>query len=1000
MSPLYTFNYRLHLGLLLFLLWTSATTNANTELQYGDDVIATLDVEGETDIYTFSGTAGDVIWIRMRDAESPIDACMELRSPGGDVIGEDCRNGGVVNIRHFTLPETGTYQIVVSDNRNNDTGPYGLALEILNSPQAALPLKCGDDLFGTIANSVEVQAYSFTIAAGEIATFRMRSANPSLESEISIYDPQGNLVAAKHSSHLARIEGFTFDQGGTYQIMVTDYNGNDTGDYGLSFQVLNRLSCIPILECGEAGNDLSGDSPSADYTIAQLAELDAYRFGAQAGDIVVVQMFSPVKGFEVSIRLYDDQGNLLTTATPDYGLVRLESEALPKAGEYVLLVCDNNGNDRGDYELFLEKVNNGGCATPIHCIGNYDGGQLKAYGAMRSYSFTSLAGSTANIVVRPLEQEGLDPRLELYDPAGQQIFDEFSYGSARLEDFVLPADGTYTVLVSDKNGNDLGDYDFEIEADQIIDTQAPVLICKAPAARYVLENGSLSIDPAGLVEDAFDACSNVTIEADITEFNCDHIGANELLVTVTDESGNTTTCTLIINIEDPAAYCVADYCEATGASASYEWIEKVSFASQGKNTGNNGGYASFTENPIPLYRNVEYGIALTPGYNDSGVYEQRFWGAWIDWNRDGDFDDEGETILEEQSQTIVKTTFTTPADAALSGIVLRVTYQYGDAPSACGSFEYGETEDFLLVVLEDPVCNELPEEWSLANIGNTPIPGSVCYNAESETYTVTGSGNDIYGSADAFYYVYQELCGDGDIVVRLDEASFPGTTALAGIMFRQKLKAGSKNISLLATKEHGILYQARTKNNKATIFEAHEGEAPSWIKLERRGNLFSGYLSKDGEEWELVCPFELNFPNCIRVGLAVSSNNTELANEAVFSQVSVIPAPGASLVNGPASELSTDRDVDAAEDQTRPATLRVFPNPAVDFVQVDCPTCRDQATTVQLFNLSGSLLWETQNTPAAALSSYQLGQLGLPSGTYLLRVSSGTTQLTQKLSIQ
>ncbi len=1000
MSPLYTFYQQF--GLAFLVLLAATNLQATTELQYGEDLIATIEVEGEIDTYTFNGNAGDVIWIRMRDAESPIDACMELRNPAGEVIGEDCRDGGVVNIRHFTLPETGTYEIIVSDNRNNDTGDYGLALEILNSPQAAIPIDCGDDLAGEIGNSVEIKAYSFSASAGEVALFRMRSSNKSLESEISIYDPAGNLIADHHSSHLARVEGLVFPETGTYLVMVTDYNGNDTGGYGLSFQVLNRLSCIPVIQCGEDGSDFGGTSPAADYSIAELAEVDAYRFKAQPGDKIVAQMFSPVKGFEVSIRLYDGDGNFLTKAAPDYGLVRLEADDFDSAGEYVLLVCDNNGNDRSDYDLFLEKVNNGGCGTPIHCIGNYDGGQLKAYGAMRSYTFTSVAGSTTNIVIRPLEQEGLDPRLELYSPSGEQLHDAFSYGSARLEDFVLPEDGTYTVLVSDKNGNDLGDYEFEISADKLVDTQAPVLVCKSPEDRYLLEDGALTLDPAAWIEEAFDACSNVTVAVNVVDFTCDHIGTNEVVISVTDESGNTTSHTMYVNIEDPAAHCVADYCDATGTSASYEWIEKVSFANQGKSSGNNNGYASFVENPVSLYRNVDYGIALTPGYSDNGNYEDRFWAVWIDWNRDGDFDDEGETILQEQSQSIVKTSFTTPVDAPVSGILMRVTYQYGSAPNSCGTFEYGETEDYLLRILEDPTCDELPEEWKVANIGNTPIPGSVCYNPETETYNVSGSGHDIYGAADAFYYIYQELCGDGDIVVKLDEASFPATGALAGIMFRRNLKAGSKNISLVATKEHGILYQARQKNNKGTIYEAHEGEAPAWIKLERRGNLFTGYISKDGEEWELVCPFELAFPNCITVGIAVSSNTEETVNEAVFSNVSVIPAPGASLANGPTSELSADRN--DTEEETTPsstlAELSVFPNPVVDYVQIDCAACRDQATNIQLFSLTGSLLWQDQTTPAGDLMNYDFGRLNLPQGTYFLQVSTGALQTTKKVLIQ
>ena len=56
----------------------------------------------------------------------------------------------------------------------------------------------------------------------------------------------------------------------------------------------------------------------------------------------------------------------------------------------------------------------------------------------------------------------------------------------------------------------------------------------------------------------------------------------------------------------------------------------------------------------------------------------------------------------------------------------------------------------------------LPAPWSSADIGAVGVVGSADYSGGR--FTATGSGVDIWGTADAFRYVYQSLTGDGEIV--------------------------------------------------------------------------------------------------------------------------------------------------------------------------------------------------------------------------------------------
>jgi len=78
------------------------------------------------------------------------------------------------------------------------------------------------------------------------------------------------------------------------------------------------------------------------------------------------------------------------------------------------------------------------------------------------------------------------------------------------------------------------------------------------------------------------------------------------------------------------------------------------------------------------------------------------------------------------------------------------------------------------------------------DIGTPGQAGSAGYN--NGTFTVNGAGARIYGTADAFNFVYQSLTGDGTIVARL--VSWQGTAepyASVGVMIRDTLDPAAAN---------------------------------------------------------------------------------------------------------------------------------------------------------------------------------------------------------------
>ena len=140
--------------------------------------------------------------------------------------------------------------------------------------------------------------------------------------------------------------------------------------------------------------------------------------------------------------------------------------------------------------------------------------------------------------------------------------------------------------------------------------------------------------------------------------------------------------------------CTATYCASTGGTAD-EFINRVVLNTINNTSGNNGGYANYTGLSTTLNKGTAYSISLTPGFT-SAAYTEVF-RVWIDYNGDLDFADAGELVYAPGgSGSTVTGTFTPPTTAITGSTRMRVSMQYNAAPANCGTFTFGEVEDYTI----------------------------------------------------------------------------------------------------------------------------------------------------------------------------------------------------------------------------------------------------------------------------------------------------------------
>jgi subtilisin family serine protease/regulation of enolase protein 1 (concanavalin A-like superfamily) len=187
-----------------------------------------------------------------------------------------------------------------------------------------------------------------------------------------------------------------------------------------------------------------------------------------------------------------------------------------------------------------------------------------------------------------------------------------------------------------------------------------------------------------------------------------------------------------------------------------------------------------------------------------------------------------------------------------------------------------------------------PQDWTSDSIGASAT-GHAGYQGSS--FIVEGAGTDVWGAADDFYFAHRRLTGDGDIVARVASLERPAGApfAMAGLMFRESLAADSRHASLLISTDGKLKFRRRATQGGATTSDgpsAGTTYAPRWLKLSRRGDVFSAYLSADGLAWTMVhAPATMAMPATVDIGLVTLRNGGAGLARATFEDIGFGRAP-------------------------------------------------------------------------------------------------------------
>ncbi|MCA9148304.1 MAG: TolB family protein [Planctomycetales bacterium] len=181
---------------------------------------------------------------------------------------------------------------------------------------------------------------------------------------------------------------------------------------------------------------------------------------------------------------------------------------------------------------------------------------------------------------------------------------------------------------------------------------------------------------------------------------------------------------------------------------------------------------------------------------------------------------------------------------------------------------------------------------SHSDVGNVQRSGSAEYDATGDTYLLSGAGANMWFADDEFHFVWRKLRGDFVLHARgrfIGEGTDPHRKI--GWMVRASLAPNSAYADVAVHGDGLTSLQFRRSPGANTEEVKSTATSPDVLQLERRGNVYTMKVARDGEPLAESKLEDLNLGDEVYVGLFICSHRADVIERATFDNVRItIPA--------------------------------------------------------------------------------------------------------------
>ncbi len=303
----------------------------------GDTIFGQINIPGERDQFTFSGTAGQNIYFDpLQYSGNYNNWNFDVYSPSGEKIVDT--NLLYNQNQLIQLPETGNYRIVV-DASGNTTGNYGFSVIDI----ALTPIAQFDTVIeGQLSPGAEDDIYRFSGNRGQRLFIDEISNNNNLD--WVLYDGKNEEIASHY--HMNDLE-VVLPRDGEYKLALRGRGSfNTTVDY--AFQIITPDEITGTIELGsiDVSNSVYGE-------ITEKGERDFYTFEGRVGQAIFFDRLSLNSTVYNShtINLIDPRGQTVWSGNFSSGDDPTPI-LLSETGTYQVFI-DASGQNTGSYSFNL-----------------------------------------------------------------------------------------------------------------------------------------------------------------------------------------------------------------------------------------------------------------------------------------------------------------------------------------------------------------------------------------------------------------------------------------------------------------------------------------------------------------------------------------------------------------------------------------------------------------------------------------------------------------------
>jgi len=181
-----------------------------------------------------------------------------------------------------------------------------------------------------------------------------------------------------------------------------------------------------------------------------------------------------------------------------------------------------------------------------------------------------------------------------------------------------------------------------------------------------------------------------------------------------------------------------------------------------------------------------------------------------------------------------------------------------------------------------------------ADVGSVGKPGSTTFDSASATYVLTGGGENMWFTNDAFHFVWKQVSGDFAIQTTVEWVASGGNAhRKACLMVRQDLNPDSPYVDVAVHGDGFTSLQFRDTAGGQTHEIQANVKGPKRVGVQRQGEVFFMTLPESGgsttAESRRFVPagafMRLRFSDPVYIGLGVCAHDDKVTESALFSGV-------------------------------------------------------------------------------------------------------------------